>query len=239
MRRTTVLVALVSLGCILSGRTLAASLEFSPLFVNLAPGQTTATVEVTNRGGAPAAVQARAFRWTQAGDADTLIPTNDIILSPPIFTVPDGAAQTIRLLLRGGPGAGGERSYRLLLDEVPPANAAKRQVVMAMRVSLPVIVEPAGVPPVTLQTLQWRAEHGPDGRTVLTATNTGAAYDKVNAIAVTLADGSHPKLLAGAANAYVLPGAQRHWSLEGRSAGGPLQLSVTSQAGKRELTLTP
>ena len=117
MRPTPVLATLISLGFLISGEVQAASLEISPVIVNLAPGQNATTIEVKNRGGAPAAVQARPYSWSQAGDEDNLTATQDIILSPPIFTVPAGASQTIRLLLRGGSEAGGERSYRLLLDE--------------------------------------------------------------------------------------------------------------------------
>src|SRR5688500_9450583 len=111
-----VLAALISLGCLISGEARATSLEISPVMVNLAPGQTATTIEVKNRGGAPAAIHIRAFAWSQAGDVDDLAPTQEVILSPPIFTLAEGASQTIRLLLRGGKGAASERSYRLLLD---------------------------------------------------------------------------------------------------------------------------
>ncbi len=238
MRPTLVLAALLLLGCPLASEVQAAALEISPVLVTLAAGQTAATIEVTNRGGAPTAIQARAYRWTQAGDADALAPTQDIIVSPPIFTVADGGSQTMRLLLRGRIAAGGQRSYRLLLDEVPPATARNRQIAFTLRLSLPVIVGDvvAGRP-----TLQWRAERGPGGQTVLTASNAGPAYDKVRAIGVTLADGSHPKVVSRGTNPYILAGAERHWIVQGRAGGpaGPLHLSVATQAGKSELTLTP
>ena len=160
IRPTPALAALIFLGCLLSGKIQAASLEISPVMVNLAPGQTATTIEVTNRGGVSTAIQARLYLWTQAGDDDTLAPTQDIILSPPIFTVPAGASQTVRLLLRGGIVAEAERSYRLLLDEVPPANIENRQIDIALRVSLPVIVASASSGP---RALQWRAERGPGG----------------------------------------------------------------------------
>jgi fimbrial chaperone protein len=237
MRPILVLAALISFGWLLADKVSAASLEISPVLVNLAPGQTAATIEVQNRGGAPAAVQARAYRWTQAGDEDALTPTQDIILSPPIFTVPEGASQTVRLLLRGGSGAGGDRSYRLLLDEVPPANTRNKQIIIALRMSLPVIATSASSEPATLQ---WRAERGPGGQIMLTAINTGHAHARVSAIDLMLPDGSHPKVVSRGKNAYVLPGAQRHWVVQGRGGvlpGGPLQLSVTTQAGKSEQTL--
>jgi fimbrial chaperone protein len=238
MRSTAALTSLISLGCLLATKVDAASLEISPVMVTLATGQTAAVIEVQNRGDSATAVQARAYSWTQAGDDDALTPTHDIILSPPIFTLPRGASQTVRLLLRGGGGAGGERSYRLLLDEVPAANAGNKQIVIALRVSLPVIAASASPTP---PTLQWRAERGAGGETVLTAVNTGQAYDRVGAIDVTLSDGSHPKVVARGTNTYVLPAAQRHWSVQGSggASAGPLRLSVTTQAGKSVHTLAP
>jgi fimbrial chaperone protein len=234
MRLRRVLAAAMSLSC-LPWATAAATLEISPVSINLAPGQHVTTIEVTNRGAAPVAIQIRPYAWTQAGDADVLAPTRDIVLSPPIFTVPAGASQTIRLLLRGGTGVAAERNYRLQLDEAPPVNTDSQQVAIALRVSLPVMAAPARPSP---QPLQWRAARGLGGRITLSATNTGGAYDRVHAIAVTLPDGSHPVVVVRGQSPYVLAGAQRSWDVQG--AGGSaavLRLAVTTQAGKSEQTL--
>jgi fimbrial chaperone protein len=238
MRPTLALTALLLLACPFPREVRAASLEITPVLITLAAGQTATKIEVTNRGATPTAIQARAYRWTQPGDADAMTPTQDIIISPPIFTVAGGGSQTLRLLLRGGIAAGGDRSYRLLLDEVPPANTRSRQVALVLRLSLPVFLGAAasGRP-----ALRWRVERGAGGQTVLTASNAGPAYDKVRAIDVTLADGSHPKVVARGTNPYILAGAERHWVVQRRAGGpgGPLRLSVASQGGKSELTLTP
>jgi fimbrial chaperone protein len=235
MRPTPVRAALIALGCLLCGTVEAASLQISPVIVNLANGQSTATIEVKNRGDAPTAIQVRPYLWTQVGDEDTLTPTQEIILSPPIFTIPPGASQTLRLLLRGTAEAGRERSYRLLLDEVPAADI-RNQAQLTLRVSLPVIVASAlSAPPA----LQWRAERGPGGKIALTAINLGPVYDRVSAIGVTLADNSHPKVIPSGNNPYVLPGAQRHWLVQTRDGAlaGPLHLSVTTRAGESQQTL--
>ena len=109
-RTGSVLAALIAWCCLSSSTALASSLEISPVSVNLVAGQNAKVIEVRNRGGSSVAIQIRAYAWSQSGDTDILGPTKDIILSPPIFTIPAGAAQTIRLLLRGKSGTG-ERSY--------------------------------------------------------------------------------------------------------------------------------
>jgi fimbrial chaperone protein len=238
LRLVLVLAILIAFGSSLAAADVkAASLEISPVIVTFAPGQTAATIVVQNHGDEPASVQARAFSWVQTGDDDTLNPTHDLVLSPPIFTIAADASQTMRLLLRGA-GGSADRSYRLLLDEVPPADSRNKQIVIALRMSLPVIVTTASSAPATLQ---WRLERGPMGETELTAVNHGQAYDRVAAIDVTLSNGSHPKLIPLGKNTYVLPGAQRHWIVQasGGAPSGPLRLNVTTQAGKSEQTLAP
>lgn len=224
------------MGCLASGTVRAASLEILPLTVNLAPGQTATTLEVTNHGDAPTTIQARPYSWRQSGDDDVLTPTRDIILSPPIFTIPEGASQTIRLLLRGNFGTGGEGSYRLLIDEVPSANIRNKPLIIALRISLPVFVAAATAGP---SVLQWRTERGANGQTKLTAVNPGQTYNLVEAIEVTLADGSHPKVVPLSANNYVLPGAHRHWMVQSSAPLVGARLSVTTQFGRTEPALSP
>ena len=95
MRLEAVLAALVFLAGLVSGAAHAAVLEISPVTIGLAHGQSATTIEVRNRGDAPAAVQIRAYAWTQAGDEDILTPTHDIIVSPPMFTVPMAGARVV------------------------------------------------------------------------------------------------------------------------------------------------
>lgn len=234
MRLEPVLAALTAAGCLLFGTAQAAVLEISPVTIGLAAGQGATVIEVRNRGDAPVAVQVRAYAWAQSGDEDVLTPTRDLILSPPIFTVPAGGSQTLRLLARGGAAVAGERSYRLLLDEVP-AISQGQQIVIALRVSLPVIIAAASPAP---EGLRWRVGRAPGGETVLSATNAGLGYDAVQAIVVTLADGSRRSAVARGKNPYILAGAERHWVVDGhRLPAGALRLNVTSRNGKSEQTL--
>ncbi|MEJ0047461.1 MAG: fimbria/pilus periplasmic chaperone [Rhodospirillales bacterium] len=185
----------------------------------------------------PPRFQARVYAWRQAGDEDPLTPSNDIIVSPPIFTVPVGMAQTVRLLLRARTPGGGERSYRVLLDEVPRADASNNRIEFALRVSLPILIRgPSTKAPV----LHWGAARGPGGQIVLTASNSGDVYDRVTALDLTLPSGAHPKIMSRGRNTYVLPGSQRDWDVQASTAEtGPLHLTVTTATGKSEQMLSP
>jgi fimbrial chaperone protein len=212
----------------------ATSLEILPVTVHLLPGAKATTVEVMNRGGLPAAIHLRAYAWSQDGDKDVLSPAPEIIISPPIFTLPKGATQTIRLMLRGGAAPGTERTYRLLIDEVPPTNSTEQKIHIAMRISVPIIVGSAGA---STHNLGWSAQRAENGSIILAATNRGSSFERVQAIAVTLADGSQPAVRLAGANSYILAGARRQWVIETGGAARELRLSLTTRSGKSEQVL--
>jgi fimbrial chaperone protein len=205
----------------------AGTLGMNPIALEIGPGRRMATIEVTNRGGAATAVQIRVFAWSQEGDADRLAETSDLAISPPIFDIKADEDQVLRLMLRR-PADRLERAYRVILDEIPPPGRA-RQIVVALRISMPVIV--AGTVPATPD-LQWQAGRGSDGRIVLMARNVGQRHIRVDLLEAVLPQARAP-LVARAVGStpMVLPGAERHWRLDvpgGAPRGGSLRLRVHS-----------
>ena len=71
---------------------------------------------------------------------DELQPVSELLASPPLATIPAGATQVVRLVLRR-PAIGREASYRILLDQIPPP-AEPGTVRIALRLSIPVFAEP-------------------------------------------------------------------------------------------------
>jgi fimbrial chaperone protein len=98
-------------------------------------------------------------------------------------SIAPGATQVVRIMVRAAP-QGQEASYRILLDQIPPA-AAPGNVHIALRLSIPVFAEPATH---AAPHLQWtlRAE----GReAVLVAVNDGSRHETVRDIALGTGDG--------------------------------------------------
>lgn len=207
----------------------AGSLSVNPVRVNLAAGQTTSVLTVRNEGPEPALVQLEMMRWSQPEGVDQVQPTRDVLASPPIFTLPAGGSQIVRLGLRGplvdGPQ---ELAYRLLIKEVPPVRTSPVQgVQIALNISLPVFVLPpaaaaAALPPV----LRWQARPTADGLW-LRADNDGHLHVQVTGLH--LAGGERlPRFAA----AYLLPGARREWKVSHTAAvGGALSLVADTDAG--------
>ena len=124
------------------GQVRAQGVQVAPVVVELAAGQMATTIAVTNTGGAGVTVQVRSFAWEQAGEADRLNPTADIVVSPPITDIGPGETQTFRIVARKAAGPV-EVSYRLLVDQIP-SSLATTGVQFALRLSLPLFLEPPG-----------------------------------------------------------------------------------------------
>lgn len=209
----------------------------TPIRIEVVPGQSTTTITLRNLADAPSSVQARAFAWSQAGDEDNLAPTTDIVMSPPIFTIPPGQVQTIRLLLRNR-DAQPDHPWRLLFDEVP-APGKPGQIVMAMRLSVPVLIESPGAPK---PALSWRAEREAGGQFAILVTNTGRRPARLSEVALHTPDGATIALRPVAQNPYVLPGAERRWrTVQGSASrltgGSSLRLTAITQGGTMEQTV--
>jgi fimbrial chaperone protein len=203
----------------------------NPIFLEFAPARGTATVEVTNYGP-PTTVQVRLFGWAQQGDEDRLSPTADLMASPPIFDIATDQIQVVRLMLRR-PADATERPYRLLVDEIPPAGQA-RQVVMALRFSIPVII--AGTAPASAEVI-WRAERGAGSQVVLIGQNTGRRHIRVNQLEVSPAGAGRPLVARSVgSNPFLLAGAERRFRLDlsgGAARGGSaLRLRMLTSGGE-------
>ena len=168
------------------GRAQAAAIEVAPVITDLPPGQMVAVLTVTNRGAQTTAAQVRSFAWNQSSAADQLVPTDDLLVSPPIFELAPGGAQTIRMVLRGRP-LPGERAFRLLVDEIPAASTPG-MVRLALRLSLPVFAYGQQAAPARLE---WRIADG-----ALLVTNRGARRARLGDLVAVGADGTRLALAA-------------------------------------------
>lgn len=117
----------------------AGSIRVSPTRVEMA-GNSASMLRVRNEETTPVTVQVRVFRSIPAGDGFRLEETREVVASPPMTTLRPGAENIVRIVHVGGPVAGGSRSYRLLVDEVPDRRRMKPgTVAVVVRHSIPVV----------------------------------------------------------------------------------------------------
>ena len=120
------------------GDVRAGGLEVAPLGLDFNAGQMAQIITISNRADAASTVQLRTFAWSQPGGTDQLTPTDAVVASPPIVTIPPGREQVVRVLLRRPPSGGAEQGYRLLVDEIPVIVPGRINI--ALHLSLPVFV---------------------------------------------------------------------------------------------------
>lgn len=188
----------------------AGSLQIDPIRLEINASRRTATLRVTNQEQAPVAIRAYALTWSQVDGEDRYEETSAVIVSPPIFTIPAGATQLIRVGLRNPSGEA--RAYRLMVEEVPQASPGGG-VQVALRLNLPLFVAmQAG----TAADLGWSASRGADGRWTVEASNRGRNYVRVEPAAARAATGV--EFGANVNLGVVLPGSRRRWVVGGEPA---------------------
>ena len=187
----------------------AANLQISPVSISLRANQTAAGVTLQNFGDKPLHGQVRVFVWDQKNGEDVLTPTNDVVASPPIMEVAPGTTQTVRLVRRNAAPGAQEQTYRILIDEIPSADAAASGVAIRLQYSVPVFVLPAQDS--AAPRLAWSLKKL-DAAWFLEARNDGALHAQVGATTLRGANGKEFVLGKGLLG-YALPGRTRRWRL--------------------------
>jgi fimbrial chaperone protein len=222
--------------CLLLGSAAgAANLQISPVSIAFQPSQAAAGVSLQNFGDAPLYGQVRVYAWDQKDGVDVLTPTSDIIASPPIIEVPANGMQTVRLVRRGGTESGPERSYRILIDEIPRGDTASG-VAIRLQYSVPVFVAPsaaAAAPQLSFSLVRR------DGNLVLRSENAGALHAQIGATRLQAAGGADVQISKGLLG-YALAGRGREWQLPKDKPIGQIgqngQLTVIANVNAHELS---
>lgn len=175
-------------------------------------------------------VQARSFLWEQNGDADLLLASPDIVVSPPIFTLKPGTTQTLRVMLRELEPMRSARHFRLLIDDITPSPVGQTGSRMVIRMSLPMFTEANVSQP---GQLRWSIDNSRSDAVILNARNDGGSYENIRNVEIVNPDGTVSAAAPVASNTYILPGATRQWTALNthRPAHGPINLQVTTVAG--------
>lgn len=203
---------------VLAAPALAGPLVIAPTTVSIPAERRGAAVTVENPGDEPVDLQFRAYDWTQVEGQDRLVPTDALVVSPAIATVPPHGRQLFRVLVTGdapGPGAP-ERAWRLRLNQLP--RGRQDAVAVNLEFLLPVFQGGADARPV----LRWQSL--PDGRVLLS--NTG---DRRVRLAALTAPGQAVQLSASG-SAYLLSGASRVFAPAAPLSPGT-QLMAASDVG--------
>jgi fimbrial chaperone protein len=186
----------------------SSTFSIAPIRVELTGSQLMEVLTVRNDGDAPIVLQARAMAWMQEDGVDSFVETREILVAPPVLTVPAQGSQIVRVALRRPADPGRELSYRLFLQEVPQAVArTERGLTVALRMSLPVFIAPEQPEP-TPQ-IEWWGRWHEDGSLELNALNRGQLHLQLFNVRVEL--GANQRGVDVQPSRYILAGAQGSW----------------------------
>lgn len=214
----------------------ASNFEISPVVLELSSARTAGVVKIVNNDNHDVSLQLRAFEWGQSDNKDDLKPTQNLIISPPVFNLAPGASQVIRVVSRQ-PSAENEIAFRLLIDEIPSA-AEGATINFKFRISMPVFIAPVAAAKLKLD---YDLHAGKPGKLVVQ--NSGNRRGRLLDVAVTLPNGKKI-IAAGGGNPYTLAGVTRQYLIESETpltAGSKVKLSATGDSGpiETELTVAP
>ncbi len=210
----------------LSAVAQAASLQISPVTVDMPSDANATGITLSNPGDQPLYGQVRVFRWGQSDTEDTLDATQDIVASPPLIQIAPHSDQLVRLVRQSRDATTTEQSFRVLIDEIPrPDAAATNGVTIRLRYSVPVFVHPVG--PIGKPELSWQLQRGGQGW-MLRVTNAGSRHGQIGE--VTLASAGKTWTLNTGLLGYVLAGRTQQWKVNldpNIVLRGPLTLRAT------------
>lgn len=204
----------------------------TPVRIYMTPRDRAVAVTITNEANEPVVLQADVYEWKQTAEGeDQLVPSEDLILAPPIIKLSAKARQVVRLARLQPPDASRQLTYRLILRELPEAGPSKGiNVPIALALSMPVFI----TPPVAKHRTTCTATRDERASLAVMCSNNGTAYAQVREVEVRQQDGQSVAHFEG--GAYILPGARKRLPLKNGNSipAGALQLVVTFDDGDKQ-----
>ena len=231
--------ALCALALLLPTSLSAAEWNVDPVRVELSPQQQTAAIIVRNESDQPSSIQIQAVAWSQIDGVDVYTPTRELLVSPPIATIPPKSDQVIRVALRRPADPSKELAYRINLQELPHGQAPESTgVQVALRIGLPVFVQ--SLKGDAAPKMAWSVARAPNNQLKVRVQNQGTAHVQISDFSLQAAGAMQP-VTSESASSYVLAGQSREWLLKTNPsqtvANGRLRLMAFTDADKVDTEL--
>lgn len=224
------------LALLVAGEAVAAALGVAPTRIELAPGQTSASLTIENQANAAVTLQVQTFAWSGPAIDPELRSGRELIAVPPVFSLEPGAKQIVRVALRTPVDGQRERAYRLLITEVPVTWADDTMGVrFALRLSLPVFAKAAGAKAAPAWSIRSTGRGGE-----LELANRGTAHLRLRRIELRTAGKGGDPVQVIDAPMDILPGEAQRWPLTAAAMALPsLELQADTGLGPLTAELVP
>lgn len=208
----------------------AASFNVKPtrIFVQTLPQS---SLSVKNQGDTEVIIQAELIKWTQARGVDVYAPARDVIISPPFFKIPPGETQIVRVHSLLTDAVNQERTYRVILQELPNPNPlpGKHAIATILRMSVPIFILPETV---NEPQLAWKVSRTEKGL-LIRAKNTSNSHIQLTSLKLVDDDGR--ALFNQKIFVYILAGQSYTWSLRMGEDWQSTQLKISVDSDRDKL----
>ena len=215
----------------------AGTIGVSPVRVTLSDSQKIGSLSVRNDGTEPVTMQMEVLSWSQREGNAVFAATRELLANPPIFTIPAGSSQLVRVGLRRAPDAQRELTYRVILQELPPPPNPD-----LIGCTYDVTYQPASIcfPEIEAKpVLLWQAVRTSQGALKISLSNNGNGHIQIKNFKLSLLDSAQPWVTLQSSD-YVLAGQSRDWIVLANPEnpapppGVTLQLFAQTDAGDIE-----
>ncbi len=130
-----------------AGLASAATFRVSPVQLSLSASSTSGLLTLSNESGEPLRFQLTAFQWGEDERGQMqLAPTSDLVVFPTLLTLEPGKERKIRIGA-ATPLAPSEKTYRVFVEELPPAETAGAKpagsrIRVLTRMGIPIFLAP-------------------------------------------------------------------------------------------------
>jgi fimbrial chaperone protein len=192
-----------------AGRAAAATFTVDPTQIFLSGRTASALLTLRNESQETLRFQLTVFAWDQSPSGEmTLGSTEDILIFPSLLTLGPSETRRVRVGSTTAPGAR-EKTYRVFVEELPPATPAASGVRVLTKMGIPVFVRPSKeLASATLGGLERR-----QGALHFTVANTGTVHVVPRDIVVRGLAGSTETFAHPLSGWYVLAGGRREFDV--------------------------
>jgi fimbrial chaperone protein len=207
--------ASLALACVAGaahGPLSAASINVSPVVVEVGSPRKAVAVTITNNSNRAVTFQADALTWRQDNGVDRYEPTGDLLVVPSVLEIPPNGGQVIRVVLRKPAPSPVERTYRLILEDITTDVAPPEGKGLAFRFThnLPVMIAPSAK---VQNSMQWKPCAAPAPAKQLCVSLRNSGNRRIKVASIKLGGDAWQQTLPLKEQLNVLAGAYREWRL--------------------------
>lgn len=214
----------------------AANLEVSPVQLSLSPIERIGVLKLTNHSDEESVLQLELVSWQQQDGKDIYKPSQDILVTPPLFKLPAHQTQVIRFALRRPILSSVQQAYRLHIKEIyrskPKSTQLGQRLYFLMHLSLPLLVQPTHI----IKQYIWSKQRVDPRHVKLTVYNEGNVALSIQQWQL-LDKQSYLTTKKQSTFAYVFPRQSHSWIAEIKANNNPTDVEFTSNGQTKKSVL--